>query len=204
MAVRCASFLRLTPADNHMASPQEIRQLRLANDYREMCNVRGPMIAWRATRGVPPHVEAYELTVEVRSITGSGPSYRQRHLLTLELPASYPDAAPSMRMLTSPPPFHPNWWPDGRWCHGSWDFSEGLGHYTVRMIRALRFDPEITNPNSPANGPANAWYQSQARSGLFPSDSQPLPDPTTSSRFVVRDDAVPTRTAPRRTFRMNE
>lgn len=88
-------------------------------------------------------------------------------------------------MRTSPPPYHPNWYANGNWCHGTWTASESLGHYVIRMIRTLQFDLDITNPNSPANREARDWFVSKKSSGLFPCDRSILPDPT-QSKFKIQ------------------
>lgn len=166
-------------------TPQEIRNLRLKSDYKEMCNIRGPIVSWQITRGEPPYVEAYRLTVNVRSITGKGPTYRDQHVIDVEIPARYPTSPPQVTMVSDPVVFHPNWWPHKHWCYGSWDFSEGLGHHVVRMIRTLQYDPIITNEHSAANGEAKRWYLKHGDEGLFPCDRQPLPDPS-KSKFEVQ------------------
>ncbi len=165
-----------------MATPQEIRRIRLENDYKEMRNIQGPIISFEAN-GTPPH--EYIVTVKVRAIVGTGPDYRGEHRLRVALPSDYPASAPQIVMLTKPQPYHPNWWSDGRWCYGTWDMAEGLGHYIIRMIRTLQYDTEITNENSPANTDAKNWYVSNRNRGYFPCDRQTLPDPT-KARFVVK------------------
>ncbi len=140
-----------------MATPQELRQIRMKNDYSEMKNIQGPIVQWRPLSGEPPYVESYELTINVRTITGPGPNYRDTHVIKVTLPSSYPISAPETVMVTTPQPYHPNWYVSpGKWCYGSWDIAEGLGHHVVRMIRTLQFDPDITNPSSPANGSARS------------------------------------------------
>ena len=166
-------------------TPQERRNLRLKNDYEQMKNIQGNIIQWEALRGNPPYVEEYRLTVNVRTIISSAPSYRDSHILTLTIPSSYPESAPTVVMDSQPKPYHPNWFPNGRWCYGTWILSEALGMYVVRMIRTLQFDPDITNPQSPADGDANRWYQRNQNRGLFPCDRQVLPDPT-KSRFGIQ------------------
>ncbi|MEL6134489.1 MAG: hypothetical protein AAFR59_14095 [Bacteroidota bacterium] len=150
-----------------------------------MVNIKGDVIQWKAVKGTPPYVEAYKLTINVRSITDERPTFRNTHTISMELPAAYPRVAPQIIMLTTPPPFHPNWYQVGKWCFGTWDISEGLGHHVIRMIRTLQFDLEITNPDSPANGEANRWFCARRNSGIFPCDSTPLPDPT-KSRFSLQ------------------
>jgi ubiquitin-protein ligase len=168
-----------------MATPQEARRIRLGNDHNEMLNIKGDVIQWKSVKGEAPYVEAYELTVKIRTIISSQPSYRNEHIIYLELPNGYPREAPTISMRTTPPPFHPNWYLNGRWCFGSWDLSEGLGHHVIRMIRTLQFDPDITNTNSPANGDASSWYTSNKNREFFPPDRTILPDPT-KSKFSIQ------------------
>lgn len=174
-----------------MPTPQEQRNIRLKNDYVEMTNISGPIVQWRPLRGSPPFVEAYELTVNVRTLVGPGPDYRDRHVITLALPPNYPFAPPVAEMTTRPQPYHPNWFGSGRWCFGTWDIAEGLGHYVVRLLRTLQFDEEITNPSSPANASARDWYLAHQRRGTFPTDRQVLPDPTHATRRFEFSDARP-------------
>lgn len=169
-------------------TPQEIRKIRLESDYKQMCNIRGPVIDWVATRGVTPYVEAYRLTVNVRSIIGPEPEYRDRHLIDLELPSDYPLSAPKATMVSDPVVFHPNWWPQKHWCYGTWEFSEGLGFYVVRMLRTLQYDPLITNVRSVANHEANDWYVRHRHRDFLPCDRQLLPDPF-KIRFQVQQPA---------------
>lgn len=184
-----------------MTTRREQTQIRLRNDHREMENIRGPLIAWEPISGEEPFVDAYDVTVNVRTIIGPGPDYRDVHRIRVELPGSYPLSPPSIRMITRPQPFHPNWFGDGRWCYGSWDFTESLGRHLLRMIKTLQFDGDITNPNSPANTVARDWYVNRRNERLFPCDSHVLPDPT-KVRFRVdrRSEATDTR----RTFRIGQ
>jgi ubiquitin-protein ligase len=163
-----------------MPTPQEARMLRLKSDYKEMCNIRGQIISWRAIVGTPPYVEEYLLTLNVRSIIGPEPEYRDQHVVSVEVTDNYPATPPSVVMVSDPNVFHPNWWIDKHWCYGTWDVSEGLGHFVIRMIRTLQFDPIITNENSPANEAAMNWYLENQRRNLFPCDQQTLPNPSTS------------------------
>jgi ubiquitin-protein ligase len=160
-----------------MATPLEIRNRRLANDYQEMLNIKSPMIDWTIRYGNPPFVEAYELIVNIRTVISSVPEYVSQHKLLVSLPENYPQAAPSIEFL-SQVPFHPNWYAAGKWCFGTWEMSEGLGHHVIRMMRTLQFDPEITNEYSAANRDANGWYIRNKNSGIFPTDTQVLPDPS--------------------------
>lgn len=161
-----------------MSTPQEIRRLRMGNDYKSMVNIRGDIISWQPIRGVEPYIEAYKLRVMVRSIIGPGPSYRDMHELIVELPAGYPKDPPLVKMISVPVVFHPNWFKDARWCKGTWSPRESLGQHVVRMIRTLQFDPAITAPNDAANRDARDWYMQNLYRNIFPCDKKVLPDPT--------------------------
>lgn len=164
-----------------MATPQEVRRLRLANDYKQMCNIQGDIITWTATKGEPPYVEEYRVTIKVRTIIGvdgGRPVYRDSSTVMVTLPPNYPRDKPKIIMESTPQPFHPNWYAHKLWCCGSWFVSEALGDHVIRMVKTLQFDQEITNENSPANIDAKDWYVANKRSGLFPCDRQKLPDPT--------------------------
>lgn len=166
-----------------MATPQEIRRIRLTTDYKQMCNIQGDIISWVPTKGVPPYVEEYRVTIHVRTITGvSGgkPVYRDTSVVTVSLPPNYPREKPKIIMESDPQPFHPNWYTHKLWCCGMWFTSESLGDHVIRMVKTLQYDLDITNEFSPANVDAKEWYVKNKHSGLFPCDHQKLPDPTTS------------------------
>jgi ubiquitin-protein ligase len=173
----------VTRRSKPMMTPAEQRRVRLKNDFLEMENIRGSLVLWRPAAGVQPFVEEYELTVRVSTIIGPDRETRQEHIIRLRLPEGYPVTAPETHMLTRPQPFHPNWYITGKWCYGTWDMAEGLGHHVVRMIRTLQFDAEITNAGSAANSAARDWYNSNQHKGWFPVDTQRLPDPTHETRF---------------------
>jgi len=181
--------------DGNMATREELRKKRLKADHAEMVNLKGSIVQWKAIVGKEPYVEVYELTVNIRSIIGPGPKYRDQHVIRVELDNSYPISKPEIHMISSPHPYHPNWWPhvgfDGLWCSGDWDFAESLGHHIIRMLRVLQFDPVITNENSTTDSNQNDWYIKHKNSGLFPCDKQVLPDPTAGK---IKWDAKPNPT----------
>ncbi len=173
-----------------MPTPQEQRRIRLEHDYGEMQNIRGDVVQWEPVKGDPPYVEAYRLAVNVRTIINSRPKYRDAHVIDVELTENYPITPPRVTMQSDPQPFHPNWYLDRHWCHGSWNISEGLGHHVIRMIRTLQFDLEITNPEDAANFAASKWFLANRSKGLFPCDQKVLPDPS-KGRFSVKNRGRP-------------
>jgi hypothetical protein len=169
-------------------TPQEVRNARLKSDYQEMCKIRGPVVSWQAVRGTAPYIEAYRLTINVRSIIDDEPTFRDQHVVDVEMPADYPiRVSPQFTMVSEQLVFHPNWWPLPRrdWCGGPWDFAEGLGYRVVRMIRTLQYDAVITNEDSAANYDAKLWYLDHLDDGLFPCDRQRLPNPS-NRRFEIQ------------------
>ena len=171
-----------------MTTSQEQRRIRIKNDYKKMLNIKGEIVDWQPLEGKQPFIEAYELTLNIRTIIGPKPKYRNVHIVRVTLPPNYPDTNPLVVMQSSPQPFHPNWYKDQRYCPGLWDFTEGLGDHIIRMLRTLQFDPEITNPYSAANPEANAWYLANLNHNRnwFPCDTQTLPDPMGKKAFEIQ------------------
>ena len=153
-------------------TPEEYRRQRVRNESAELLALAGPRLEVRETGP-----GRFLLTLQLRTIIGSKPTYRDRHRIEVKLSPVHPDGSPEIRALDKPAPFHPNWWTTGRWCEGAgtWTRYSSLTEHVVRMIRSLRFDPEITNPDSPANGKAADWYRTRRNSALFPTDRDPLP-----------------------------
>lgn len=168
-----------------MAGFNEVNAIRLKNDYKLMESIRGSIIDWKLTKGSPSAPEEFEITFNIRSIISSRPEYREQHVVKLKIPRSYPDTSPEIIMLTQPFIFHPNWYRDGRYCHGTWSLMESLSEYVIRCARTLQFHEQITNINSPANGDAKDFYR--RNSSLFPTDTQNLPSPSLKKKkkFVI-------------------
>ena len=54
------------------------------------------------------------------------------------------------------------------------------------MIQTLQYDHAVTNPGSPANRDAAAWYTANKNNrSLFPCDKQNLPNPDGVGGFTV-------------------
>lgn len=165
------------------------RRSRLATDYRELMSMRGPVLDVKPISGTPPYVDAYEITVYIRSIIGPEPTYRGVHKLHLSLPAGYPISAfPRAIMLSKPYPFHTNWFRNGVWCYGSETLcTEGLGNYVVRLMQTLQFDEAIIDTDSAANLDAANWYrQNRHVRGLFPCDTTKLPQPVVGGMMIKK------------------
>ena len=152
-------------------NPEEQRKIRPKNDYQSMVNISRTWLTWRVETGSAPHVESYEVTAKIKTITGPPPTYTLDHKIRIDLPQNYPlGSAPTITYLGATKPFHPNWWTSGKWCYGSWLVHESLGQHLVRMLPTLQYDTQITNELSPANRDAAAWYVQSKNKGWFPCD----------------------------------
>lgn len=162
---------------------QEHRDDRLAADYHDMLKLQNrPYLSWIATKGELPFAQEYLLTVRVRTYALCTAADRytvgviDRCTVRVTLWDSYPHVAPSVRMLSQPPVFHPAWYSKGTYCSPEpWRPETSLKDYILRMIGALRYDPALTDISAPANYKALSWYQEHRDdASLFPSDSVEL------------------------------
>ncbi len=163
------------------------REARLAADYREMLRIQDqPYCSWIATKGELPCAEEYLLTVKLRTyaLTAQDGRYTVGTLhectVRVTLWDSYPHVAPSVRMLSLPPVFHPDWYSKGTYCSSQpWREDSSLKDYVMRMIGTLRYDPSLIGTDSPANYKALDWYMKRRDDpGLFPSDPTELTENT--------------------------
>lgn len=167
----------------------ETSRARRATDYRELMSMRGPVLDVKPVSGTPPYVDAYELTINVRSIVGPEPTYRGVHKVHLSLPAGYPlSDFPKAVMISKPYTFHPNWFKNGAWCYGSGSLcTEGLGNFVVRLIQTMQFDENLIDLNSVANLDAGNWYRQHKNiPGLFPCDTTKLPQPAVGGMMIKK------------------
>lgn len=162
---------------------------RRAADYRELMSMQGPVLDVKPISGTPPYVDAYKLTINVRSIVGPGPTYRSVHEVLLSLPAGYPQTDfPKAVMISKPYTFHPNWFKNGAWCYGSGSLcTEGLGNFVVRLIQTMQFDENLIDLYSVANLDAGNWYRRHKNiPGLFPCDTTKLPHPAIGGMMIKK------------------
>jgi hypothetical protein len=108
--------------------------------------------------------------------TVGSPEYPQQRQaasrVTIDLAPRHPFEAPMTTVLT--PVFHPHVFASGVVCIGArWSPGEGMDLFVQRVVRLLAFDPLLMNPNSIANGAANAWYRGalQRHPQAFPTDA---------------------------------
>jgi len=141
-------------------------KLRLENEYHAMCAFPvNSLFTWRIAPGqTAPRVKSYIITYNVRTKVKDRGSERFQEKTVIRL--DYPDdinSAPIVNVIEGKVPFHPNWWENGRLCPGSmWDKEKILWKYVIKIGKVLAFDPEFTNPKSPANhAAANDWEEKE-------------------------------------------
>ena len=157
-----------------MADPRELRKKRLDNEYRELMRINGSIIKIEPIGSMP--YEKYKVIFNIRTFIAPAPTYRDSTICELTIPPNYPVDAPVLKSQNTPPPWHINWWRDGRWCYGSWNKEESLVNYLHRAARTLQNDPKIANPGSMANGDAEPfWKANKNNRRLVPCDTQVLP-----------------------------
>lgn len=172
------------------------KRLRLENEYEAMeaLQKRCDWLRWDVAAGNAPHVTEYRLTVQVPTVIDAHFKMRDSHEITVALPSTFPDSAPNIVMTSRPEPYHPNWWSDGRWCFGgpsSWDPETDLVDHILRMVRTLKFDLEVSNPQSATDNEKARWYCDMRDKGKFPlsgalSDGFALA-PGNAETFVIQE-----------------
>ena len=176
-----------------MADPRELRNKRLNNEYRELMRINGSIIKIDPLGSQP--YEKYKVTFNIRTFISPSPTYRDSTVCELTIPPNYPAGAPVLLSLSSPPPWHVNWWQDGRWCYGSWNKEESLVNYLHRAARTLQNDPEIANPNSAANSSAIPfWEANKGNRRLVPCDKKTLPTLDAPETITIIEREKPTIT----------
>lgn len=160
------------------------RRIRLKSDYEDMKKIKNqPYASWVVSKGAEPYVEEYLITINVRTYYAPGKAMNTCKV-KITLPANYPYDAPDTIMVSDPLVYHPHWFISGRYCPGSWGVSESLLRYTEKMIETLQNNPDLINPDSPANTDAMNWYlRNKNNKSLFPSDTTKL---TEKKSFITR------------------
>lgn len=148
-----------------------IRQDRLANDYkalRSLC-LFSPSVKIKIleARGNPPEFYRIQLSncKGIESVSGSTPRYRMEHILVIgNFPEAYPDPGQLPVAKLETPIFHPNVYPDGRFCFQGNDLNtvnEPLDSLVKRIISMIQY--KNRRYGVPANGTARDWAERNQR-----------------------------------------
>ena len=149
------------------------RDLRLQSDYhhlRLLATESGGTLAIESAKGRP--VDQYVLVYRCRGIERldhGRPVYRDLHRVSIRLPSKYPApiAPPVVQLLT--PLYHPHVYKNLVVCMGSWQTSEFLDDFALRLGALLQFEREYLAIKDPANEEAVEWAKRNRM--LFPTDS---------------------------------
>ncbi len=149
------------------------RDLRLQSDYqhlRKLAEGSGGTLAIEAVKGHP--ADQYVLLYRCRGIErieNGRPVYRDTHRVAIRLPSKYPApiAPPVVQLLT--PLYHPHVYKNLVVCMGSWQTSEFLDEFALRLGALLQFEREYLAIKDPANEEAVEWAKKNRI--LFPTDT---------------------------------
>ena len=149
------------------------RDLRLLSDYRhlrELADGSGGTLAIESVKGRP--IDQYILVYRCRGIErleSGQPVYRDLHRVSIRLPSKYPApiAPPVVQLLT--PLYHPHVYKNLVVCMGSWQTSEFLDDFALRLGALLQFERKYLAIKDPANEEAVEWAKKNRI--LFPTDS---------------------------------
>lgn len=150
------------------------RDLRLQADYdsvRELAAGSSGELILESARGRPP--DEYVLVYTCRSIERvdrGKPVYREYHRVRIKLAARYPapSAPPMVHLLT--PLYHPHVYPNSDVCIGTWQTTEFLDEFVLRIGALIQYDRRFLNVRDPANEEAMAWASKNLI--LFPTDDK--------------------------------
>jgi len=149
------------------------RDLRLQSDYqhlRKLADESGGTLEIAEVRGRP--VDHYLLIYRCRGIErldNGRPVYRDLHRVSIRLPSKYPApiAPPVVQLLT--PLYHPHVYENRVVCMGSWQTSEFLDEFVLRLGALLQYEREYLAIRDPANDEAVEWAKRNRI--LFPTDT---------------------------------
>lgn len=158
----------------------ELHKLRTAVDYRAMCELEDcPFLQWKPTKGEPPYVEEYLLTINIKSYI-SPDTVSEYHTIRIGLPPEYPRISPRI-VMEKPVIYHPHWNERGQWDFGHYKITESLPNFIERMIQDIQYNSFYINPTTGWNREAARWYLANPQ--LFPTDTKNLSDYITIKGF---------------------
>ncbi|MFM9108827.1 MAG: ubiquitin-conjugating enzyme E2 [Chloroflexota bacterium] len=148
-----------------MAAPDPVGD-RLRSEHARLqawCAERPHAARLLSVEGNPPR--KYRLEFQCDSVARLSPDGQpvmaDRQAMEILIPTGFPMQAPVISVVT--PVVHPNIWGSGQVCLGHyWSTQRTLDQLAAQLWRILVWDPEVTNPDSPANGAAATWYRNRA------------------------------------------
>jgi ubiquitin-protein ligase len=95
-----------------------VREERLYADYRAIQRFRSRVMTYEVISTTDPP-EAYRIYYNLKSLVGLDggvPRFKTGHEIEIRYPSGYPRGKPIVRIVSTPPPLHPNIWRDRRVC----------------------------------------------------------------------------------------
>jgi ubiquitin-protein ligase/DNA-directed RNA polymerase subunit RPC12/RpoP len=152
--------------------PMRIRRLMADAENTKRLFSQFQLIRVVSTEGEPP--EKYRVEYNVRGLARGNngqPSFRDQHLVEIQLTSDYPRQSPKCRMLT--PIFHPNFDPTIICVGDHWTAAEKLSDLIIRIGEMIAY--QAYNIKSPLDGEAAMW--ADLNQSKFPVDKRSLIPP---------------------------
>lgn len=148
-----------------------VREDRLRAENEAMKKFRSQVVRWQ-TVGPNQTLDRYHFDYTLKSIVGfhsnGAPQYYTGFKVEVHFKPDYPRSSPEVRLISTPWPFHPNVWRDGRFClEGTQHWIPGIGvplDAICLMVGEIIAFQEV-NLNSPAN--ADTILHSWIRAYLY-------------------------------------
>ena len=138
------------------------RKARLTNEYHALCKVPiNSIYRWKVADGTVPEVTSYLVTYTnpYPVKTARGVAVHRSITVRFDLGPNYPNECPAARIVEGAPPYVPNVYPSGNFCFGDlYKSTYFLWQWFNVVGRMLTGDPLYTDPGSPANNDAAAYY----------------------------------------------
>ena len=174
-----------------MMAPIKARIFQDIEKIKQLSEITSKKVNIIKIEGNPPNHIEIELKYPTYSASGDTTVRRQPNsIIQIDLLDRYPFLPPKVYFKT--PIFHPNVYINGLLCLGShWEATEFLDLLVKRIVKIICFDPEYTNPKSPANIKAVTWYLEKLKTNpkLFPTIdlSHEFPEVAIKPKIIFRN-----------------
>jgi len=175
-----------------------VREDRLWAENEAMKKFRSQVVRWQ-TVGANQALDRYHFDYALKSIIGFNskgvPQYHIGFKVEIHFKPDYPRSSPEVHLLSTPWPFHPNVWKDGRFClEGTQHWIPGIGvplDSICLMIGEIIAFQEV-NLQSPANRDAvlTSWIRAYLHFASDTSTKVTNPVDPTPIRLPDVEDAI--------------
>jgi ubiquitin-protein ligase len=170
-----------------------------------MKKFRSQVMTWTtAGQNNPPDV--YRITYNLRSIIGfinGQPQYYTGFTVEIRFPPDYPRSKPDIQLVSTPHPFHPNIWVQGRFCiEGGQHWIPGIGVPLDSLCQMLGevIAYQTYNLRSPANADQIMAQWIKTNATRLPVDPTPIRLPDSEDAIHWGDAKPAPKASPRIRF----